>query len=102
MGDPGLLYCVAGDRGPMEGGSDEDAFHISGRRFAPRIRGDRSGGHDLPEEAMSCVRRHFIHSNSRPVWIHSAILPPQTICPFLVEAASCLSAGIEHDNPEGP
>ena len=56
MGDPGLLYCVAVDRGPMEGGSDEDAFHISGRRFAPRIRDVRSGGHDLPEEAMSCVR----------------------------------------------
>ena len=56
MGDPGLLYCVAVDHGPMEGGSDEDAFHIAGRRFAPRIRDYRSGGHDLPEEAMSCVR----------------------------------------------
>ena len=56
MGDPGLLYCVAVDRGRMEGGSDENAFHISGRRFAPRIRDDRSGGHDLPDEAMSCVR----------------------------------------------
>ena len=56
MGDPGLLYFVAVDRDRMEGGSDEDAFHISGRSFAPRIRDDRSGGHDLPNEAMSCVR----------------------------------------------
>jgi hypothetical protein len=40
MGDPGLLYFVAVVRDRMEGGSDEDAFHISGRSFAPRIRDD--------------------------------------------------------------